>query len=44
MDKLNSGNGSPNELNLWSKRIGIVMTEIESKSDRWLELSEIVEG
>jgi ATP-binding cassette subfamily F protein uup len=42
MDKLNSGSGTPDELITWSEQIGRLMKEIEEKSDRWLELSEIV--
>jgi len=44
MDKLNSGSGTPDELTKWSEQIGKLIQEIEEKSDRWLELSEIVEA
>jgi len=44
MDKLNSGSGSPDELISWSEQIGKLIKEIEEKSDRWLELSEIVDA
>jgi len=43
MDKLNSGLGTPEELNTWSHRFGVLTKDIELKSDRWLELSEIVD-
>ncbi len=44
MEKLNSGSASPDELIKWSEQIGKLIKEIEEKSDRWLELSEIVDG
>ncbi len=43
MEKLNSGLGTPDELNVWSQQIGKLINEIEKKSDRWLELSEIMD-
>jgi ATP-binding cassette subfamily F protein uup len=43
MDKLNSGQGTPDELISWSEQIGKLIEVIEEKSDRWLELSEIVD-
>lgn len=44
IENLNSGSGTSQELNSWSQRIGKLLKEIEVKSDRWLELSEIIEG
>jgi ATP-binding cassette subfamily F protein uup len=43
MEKLNSGVGTPDELISWSEQIGKLIEVIEEKSDRWLELSEIVD-
>ncbi len=43
MENLNSGKGQPDELIEWSEQIAALMQEIDNKSDRWLELSEIVE-
>ncbi len=44
MEKLNAGTGTSTELTEWSQQIGQLIKEIEDKSDRWLELSEIVEA
>ena len=44
MEKLNTGEGKPDELNAWAKRIATLINEIDAKSDRWLELSEIMES
>lgn len=43
LEKLNIGNGSPDELRQWSEEIAILITEIDEKTDRWLELSELME-
>ncbi len=40
-EKLNLSQVSHEELMLWSERLGIVLTELDNKSDRWLELSEV---
>jgi len=42
--KLSIGEGSPNEFKTWSEQIGGVISLLDEKSDRWLELSEIIEG
>ena len=39
-DKLNSGAGDHEELRQWAERLGTIMQELDTKSDRWLELSE----
>ena len=44
LDKLNSGEGSPDELIQWSEQIAVVMQQIDEASDRWLELSEIIDA
>jgi ATP-binding cassette subfamily F protein uup len=43
LEKLGSGSGTPDELIQWSEEIAVVMQQIDEASDRWLELSEIVE-
>ncbi|MBE0663570.1 MAG: ABC-F family ATP-binding cassette domain-containing protein [Bacteroidales bacterium] len=40
--KLNNGEGSPSELQEWSLQLGELISRIDVKADRWLELSEIV--
>lgn len=42
LTELNAGNGSSEQLQEWSTRIGVVMKRIDELSDRWLELSEII--
>ncbi|MFP4470271.1 MAG: ABC-F family ATP-binding cassette domain-containing protein [Bacteroidales bacterium] len=42
MEKLNRGEGTPDQLREWSEEIAGVMQEIDLKSDRWLELSELM--
>ncbi|NCA83963.1 MAG: ABC transporter ATP-binding protein [Clostridia bacterium] len=44
LDNLNSGNGTPDELIKWSEGIAEIMRRIDEASDRWLELSEIIEA
>lgn len=43
MKKLNSGEGSHEELQTLSERFSEISILIDEKSDRWLELSEIIE-
>jgi ATP-binding cassette subfamily F protein uup len=43
IEKLNAGNGTPEEFRLWSEEIGNLINRLDEKSDRWLELSEIIE-
>lgn len=42
MEKLNQGDGSFEELATWSKEIELIISQIEEKEMRWLELSEMV--
>ncbi len=42
VDKLNQGEGSFEELATWSKEVEQIISEIEEKEMRWLELSEMV--
>ncbi|TAD97871.1 MAG: ABC transporter ATP-binding protein [Bacteroidetes bacterium] len=42
LEKLNQGIGKTEELIAWSKSIGEFDKEISKKTDRWLELSEIL--
>ena len=42
-EKLNLGQGTPDQLRDWSQEIGVVMQEIDVKTDRWLELSELMD-
>ncbi len=39
--KLSSGGGSHTELVEWANRMEVILKEIDEKSLRWLELSEI---
>ncbi len=40
---LNAGQGQPEELIAWSERYGVLEQELDTKSIRWLELSELDE-
>lgn len=40
ISKLNSGNGTHDEIAGWSKDIGKLMEQIDKKTERWVELSE----
>lgn len=40
-NSLSSGNLDPNEINEKSKQLGDLLEELEKKSDRWLELSDL---
>jgi ABC transport system ATP-binding/permease protein len=42
LSKLNEGKGSAAELQEWSLNLGELISRIDEKTDRWLELSEIV--
>ena len=42
LTKLNAGKGTTEDFQKWSVRIAELMQLIDEKSDRWLELSEIV--
>jgi ABC transport system ATP-binding/permease protein len=44
LNNLNTGRGTPEELQQWSATIAELIENIDQKTDRWLELSEIVEG
>lgn len=41
-DKLNAGQGKHEELRQWAERLGVIVEELDAKSDRWLELSEYI--
>jgi len=43
LEKLNRGDGKPDDLIQWSEEISILMSKIDEKSDRWIELSEIID-
>lgn len=43
LEKLNRGDGKPNDLIQWSEDISKLMSQIDEKSDRWIELSEIID-
>ena len=43
LEKLNRGDGKPDDLIQWSEEISELMSQIDKKSDRWIELSEIIE-
>ncbi len=42
--KMNEGKGTPDEYRDWSNKVGELIRMIDQKTDRWLELSEVVEG
>ncbi|MBW3128763.1 ABC-F family ATP-binding cassette domain-containing protein [Hymenobacter profundi] len=42
VDKLSSGNGTPQELADWAARLKKIDTELDTKGERWLELAEFV--
>ncbi len=42
--KMNAGKGSAEDYREWSTKVGELIRIIDEKTDRWLELSEIVEG
>lgn len=42
--KMNAGTGSTEDYREWSTKVGELIRIIDEKTDRWLELSEIVEG
>ncbi|MGB0930407.1 MAG: ABC-F family ATP-binding cassette domain-containing protein [Chitinophagales bacterium] len=41
-EKLNAGTGSYEDMQQWAERIGVIIEEVDEKSDRWLELSEFM--
>ncbi len=43
IENLNKGVGTPADFQQWSQDIAAIMVKVDEKSDRWLELSEIVE-
>lgn len=43
INKMNEGNGTPEEYLEWSKKVGELIKLIDEKTDRWLELSEVIE-
>jgi len=43
LEKLNRGDGKADDLIRWSEEISKLMSHIDEKSDRWIELSEIVD-
>lgn len=44
VNKMNEGNGSTDDYREWSTKVGELLRLIDAKTDRWMELSEIVEG
>ena len=40
VDKMNSGEGSAQDLQSWSERYEVVEVTLDEKTMRWLELSE----
>jgi ABC transport system ATP-binding/permease protein len=44
LNKMNTGQGSSEELQEWSKQIAEIISSLDEKTDRWLILSEIVES
>jgi ABC transport system ATP-binding/permease protein len=43
IEKLNVGQGAPEEFRVWSEQIGTLIELLDEKSDRWLELSDIID-
>ncbi len=42
-DQMNTGNAEVSKLTQWSERIGEIMKMVDEKTNRWIELSEIME-
>ncbi len=43
VNKMNLGEGTPDDYRIWSNQVAELIRLIDEKTDRWLELSEIVE-
>ncbi len=44
IDKMNQGEGTHEDYRIWSEEVGgEIVRIIDQKTDRWLELSEIIE-
>jgi ATP-binding cassette subfamily F protein uup len=43
LEKLNKGSGSPEEFQNWSARYAELIGLIDAKTDRWIEMSELME-
>lgn len=43
LNKMNTGQGTSEELKEWSTQIAAIIASIDEKTDRWLELSELIE-
>jgi len=43
VNKMNQGEGSPDDYRIWSNQVAELIRLIDEKTDRWLELSEIIE-
>lgn len=44
VNRMNEGQGSTDDYREWSTTVGELIRQIDEKTDRWLELSEIMEG
>jgi len=43
LEKLNAGNGTQEEFHNWSARFAELLELIDQKTDRWIEMSELME-
>ncbi len=41
INKLNDGNGSPQDFAAWGARLAAIEKELGEKEERWLELAEL---
>lgn len=44
IEMMNNGNGSPDDYRSWSVKVGELIRLIDEKTDKWLELSVIIES
>lgn len=44
LEKLNAGQGTPEEMQNWSEEIASLISRIDEKSDRWIELNDLIES
>lgn len=44
LEKLNSGKGTPEDMQNWSKEIASLISRIDEKSDRWIELNDLIDS
>lgn len=43
IQKMNEGKGTPYDYRLWSNRVAEIISQLDEKTNRWFELSELIE-